>query len=52
MQPVSQVPTSSGALTLATGTGPEAVSEPALLHASSSTVAAIDKVVLIFLSEP
>ena len=48
-QPVAQLPTSSGAVVLATAAGAAAESEPELLQDSSSTVAATDKVVPIFL---
>jgi len=48
IQSVCHVAISCGAVVLATGVGPE--SEPELLHASSSTVAATDKeeVILIW----
>ena len=47
IQSVCQVATSSGAVVLGTGVGPESV--PELLQASNSTVAATDREVVIFL---
>ena len=48
MQSVFHVANSCGAVVLGTGVGPE--SEPPLLQASSSTVAATERVELIFLN--
>jgi len=48
IQPVSQLPISSGALTLTTAAGVPAVSADVLLHASSSTAVVTAKVVFIF----